>query len=176
MKELVRLFLDGKTNHHHETINLSTPGETVKIIVLYCCKNHNTLDLKFVVNHLAKNTHSKIRVYGLLKDYAKKSCHLEINFKKGSKNSTGSEREEVFLLSDRAKNISKPIINCAEKNVKGSHGAAIGHLDKSKLNYLISRGLPKSQAKTLLVKSILKKPLLEISDKNLRVMLKDVIK
>lgn len=167
-REIVRTFFDEKSTSHHETINLKTKGEKVKIIALYCCKKYNTLDLSFKVNHLAEDTSSEIYVYGILMDYAQKSCRLEINFQNGTSGSKGIEREEVFLLSDKAKNISIPTINCSEKDVKGSHGASVGHIDKTQKNYLISRGLPESQAKKLLVSSLLKKPLPKISNDSLR--------
>lgn len=173
-KEIVRLFFDDQSRKtHRETFDLTTPGESLKIIALYCCKNYSTLDIAFTINHLAENTHSEIHIYGLLKDHAKKSCHLEINFQNGSKGSTGFEREEVFLLSNNAQNISEPIINCAEKNVKGSHGASIGHLDLNQITYLTSRGLSTPQAKSLLIKSLLQKPLLDISDGSLRNQIKN---
>lgn len=165
-KELVYLFLDDHSARHHETIDLTKKGEELKVIAIYCCKNHNTLDLSFTVNHLAENTTSELYVYGLLKDHAKKTCRLTINFHKGSSGSTGTEREEVFLLSDHAKNLSEPIINCSEENVKGSHGASVGHLDPAQLTYLESRGFPEAEARIFLAKTILKKALVKISDKS----------
>ena len=173
--EQIRLFLDGKTSRHHESFDLLSKGETLRLVIVYHCKNDDNLDLDFTVNHLAKNTHSELYVYGLLDDRSKKTCHLKINFKKGCAGSTGIEREEVYLLSDQAKNTSEPTILCSEEDVKGSHGATIGHLDNSKKHYLMSRGLTENEAKKALECAHLYKSLTKITDKTLKTSVKNAL-
>ena len=168
--EIVKILTSGT---YEKTFDLKTPGESLHIILIYLCKNSDNLKINLKVRHLAPNTHSELLVSGILKDRAKKSCHLTLDFKNGCSGATGVEREDVFLLSNTAKNISLPTIYCSEENVKGSHGASVGHLDKNQLSYLLSRGLSEKTAKNLLSRAVLYKNLKKISDDHLRTSIKN---
>jgi len=56
-----------------------------------------------------------------------------------------------ILLSDSASVNSKPQLEIYADDVKCSHGAATGYLDKEALFYLVSRGISFQQAKALLL-------------------------
>tara|TARA_B100001287_G_scaffold268835_1_gene265564 strand:- start:200 stop:841 length:642 start_codon:yes stop_codon:yes gene_type:complete len=60
-----------------------------------------------------------------------------------------------LLLSRTAKAFSKPQLNIENNDVACSHGSSTGALDKEQMFYLQSRGLSKSDAKTLLVNAFI---------------------
>ena len=160
--EIVEVLTSGT---YKKTFDLKTEGESLRCILIYRCKS--TLDIDVRVNHHAKNTSSEILVSGILEENARKTCNLTLDFKKGCAGSTGVEREDVFLLKDTADNFSSPKILCSEEDVKGTHGASVGHIDPAQLSYLTSRGLPEKTAKNLLARLILHKNLPKISKRNL---------
>ena len=56
-----------------------------------------------------------------------------------------------LVLSERASANSKPNLEIFADDVKASHGATVGQLDKEQIFYLTTRGLPETRARTLLV-------------------------
>lgn len=168
MKEIVRLFLDGSVSLGQETFTLSTPGEKLRLVVIYLCQGSISLKLDFSVKHLAPDTHSELYVYGIMKDTSKKSCYLHLDFCRGCHGASGIEKEEVLLLSENADNFSQPTINCSEQDVHGSHGVSVGQIDDVKLEYLMSRGLTQASATQILTKAQIYKALSKISDQKLR--------
>ena len=57
----------------------------------------------------------------------------------------------IFLLSDKATINAKPQLEIFADDVKCSHGCTIGQLDESALFYMQQRGIPKKEAKALLM-------------------------
>ncbi|MER3328456.1 MAG: SufD family Fe-S cluster assembly protein, partial [Candidatus Kapaibacterium sp.] len=55
------------------------------------------------------------------------------------------------LLTDTAKVNAKPELEIYADDVKCSHGSSTGSIDKDALFYLQARGIPKEQAKALLL-------------------------
>ena len=80
-------------------------------------------------------------------DAAEKIFRGTIDFVRGSADSVGAETEQVLLLGDDVVNKTIPVILCAEENVQGSHGAAIGELDEETLFYFGARGMDRTQQK-----------------------------
>ncbi|QHQ61764.1 Fe-S cluster assembly protein SufD [Anaerocolumna sedimenticola] len=101
-------------------------------------KNHS-LDFNYVINHIGRMTHSEITLNGALLDQSSKVFRGTLDFKKGASGSVGQERENTLLFSPKIKNISAPLILCAEENVEGKHAANSGKIDEDKLFYMMSR-------------------------------------
>ena len=59
------------------------------------------------------------------------------------------------MLSDHAEIDSKPMLEIYADDVKCSHGATAGDLDDTQLFYLQSRGIPRDEARRLLVEAFL---------------------
>jgi Fe-S cluster assembly protein SufD len=60
------------------------------------------------------------------------------------------QRNDNLLLSDDAEISSKPELEIYADDVKCSHGATCGELDRTALFYLRSRGLDRAQAESIL--------------------------
>lgn len=61
------------------------------------------------------------------------------------------QKNQTLLLSPDARINAKPQLEIYADDVKCSHGATIGRLDKTQMFYLRSRGIPEREARTLLV-------------------------
>ena len=79
----------------------------------YLGRGSQTIDVNVVVNHYGKNTECEIDTSGALKDAAKKVFRGTIDFKTGSSNSVGNEKETVLMLGDDVVNKTVPLILCA---------------------------------------------------------------
>ena len=111
------------------------------------------LDFMYYADHIGKESVTSLDIEGVLFENAYKDFRGIINFRKGTPESDGRERENVLLLSKEAKTKSSPILLCAEENVNGNHAASIGKIDEKKLFYLESRGYSKEEGKREVVLS-----------------------
>ena len=73
-----------------------------------------------------------------------------------------------LLLSPRAEANTKPQLEIYADDVKCSHGASVGPLDANELFYLMSRGLPKERAISMLSRGFVEDVLATVRDDDLR--------
>ncbi|MFD2263549.1 Fe-S cluster assembly protein SufD [Lacibacterium aquatile] len=60
---------------------------------------------------------------------------------------------QAMLLTDTARADAKPELEIFADDVKCSHGSTVGDLDDEQLFYLISRGIPKDEARAILIRA-----------------------
>jgi len=80
-----------------------------------------------------------------------------------------------LFLSDKAEAYAKPELEIYNDDVKCSHGATIGQLDEEQLFYMLTRGLNKSTAKSLLMYAFSYEVIAEIKSIALRDYLSKLI-
>ena len=136
----------------------------LKAAIGYLGRESQKLDMNLVVNHWGKNTESEIDASGALRDEAKKIFRGTIDFKRGSSDSVGNEKETVLMLGENVVNKTVPLILCAEENVVGNHGATIGEMDDETLFYFESRGVDRETAENMLARAAIERLVREIGD------------
>lgn len=147
---------------------LAGDGSHYSAQIGYLGRGSQTIDVNVVVNHYGKNTECEIDTSGALKDAAKKVFRGTIDFKTGSSNSVGNEKETVLMLGDDVVNKTVPLILCAEENVVGNHGATIGELDDETLFYFESRGISRAQTENILARAAIERFARTVDDEALR--------
>ena len=80
-----------------------------------------------------------------------------------------------LMLSDDAEILSKPELEIYADDVVCGHGSTCGKLDEDSLFYLLSRGIPKAEAETMLVRGFLEELVDPITDEALAEALHGVI-
>lgn len=135
---------------------------------IYIGDKERTLDLNYRMELRGRETEGHILVRGALAGQAKKSLKSNLDFIKGASASRGSEEETVLTLSEKAVNLSAPLLLCKEDNVEGSHATSSGKPSPSGLFYLMSRGLSEKDAKRLLVEASFTPILENISSESLK--------
>lgn len=80
-----------------------------------------------------------------------------------------------LMLSDEAEILSKPELEIYADDVVCGHGSTCGKLDEDSLFYLLSRGIPKAEAETMLVRGFIAELLDPIEDEALNAALQDVV-
>lgn len=80
-----------------------------------------------------------------------------------------------LMLSDQAMILAKPELEIYADDVVCGHGATCGRLDDDSLFYLMSRGVPKAEAETMLTRAFLAEMLDPIEDEGLNDTLTEVI-
>lgn len=135
---------------------------------IYMASEKRGVDISFTANHMGKKSYSDILGKGVLSGEAKKVFRGTLNFVDGSAHSVGKEEEIVLLLSETVKADSIPALMCSEDDVIGEHGASIGQINEDQLFYLMSRGIPESQAKLLVIASGFKEIIEGINDESIK--------
>ncbi|MEE8532218.1 MAG: SufD family Fe-S cluster assembly protein, partial [Alphaproteobacteria bacterium] len=74
---------------------------------------------------------------------------------------------KALLLSDRAEIDTKPELEIYADDVKCSHGATVGDLDRDALFYLRARGIPEAAARDILIEAFLADTINEIAAEGL---------
>ncbi len=118
---------------------------------IYVGNNKDRIDMNYLIKLIGEKCEGTLNVQGALDDEAYKTFKGTLDFIQGAKGAVGKENENCVLLSDNVKERSLPMMLCHEEDVSGAHGVSAGKIDKSKLFYLMSRGLNEEEAKRLII-------------------------
>ena len=149
-------------------IDLLGDDSVADLEAVYFGDAERKLDFNYVIRQHGKRTSANMNVRGALTGKSDKIFRGTLDFKRGAKNSTGRELEEVIILSEGTRNRSVPLMLAAEDQIDGHHAVSVGRLDEEKIFYLMSRGLDKSEAERLIVEAAFNPVIEKISDENLR--------
>lgn len=108
--------------------------------------DHNTL-----VHHIEPNCESHQDYKGVFNDNATGVFNGKVLVNKEAQKTNAFQANNNILVSDKASINTKPQLEIFADDVKCSHGCTIGQLDESALFYMQSRGIPKKEAKALLM-------------------------
>ena len=142
----------GKVCTSEATSILNGSGSQTNNYGLFFGDGEQKFDLHSKSIHIATNTSSDMLTKGALDDSAKAIYRGVLKIHTTAFDSSGYQKEEVILLSDKAEADSIPELRINNNDIKKcTHGASIGQVDPEKLFYLMSRGLDKKEAvKTLI--------------------------
>jgi Fe-S cluster assembly protein SufD len=79
------------------------------------------------------------------------------------------------IVGDKASVNSKPQLEIFADDVKCSHGCTIGQLDESALFYMQQRGIPKKEAKALLMYAFSAEALKDVKIPELKTKINEII-
>lgn len=104
-----------------------------------------------LIDHQAPNCRSNQLYKGALNDFSRSAFEGKILVRQAAQKTEAFQLNNNLLLSDRANADSKPNLEIFADDVKASHGATVGQLDKEQIFYMKTRGFSESSAKNLLV-------------------------
>lgn len=107
--------------------------------------NHTNLD------HAVANCTSFEVYKQIIDDSATVVFNGKIYVHPGAQKTDAKQTNQALLLSPNATINSKPQLEIFADDVKCTHGATVGQLEETPLFYLMSRGIPKAQARGILV-------------------------
>jgi Fe-S cluster assembly protein SufD len=108
--------------------------------------DHNTL-----VHHIEPNCESHQDYKGIYGENSTGVFNGKVVVEKEAQKTNAFQANNNILISDKATINTKPQLEIFADDVKCSHGCTIGQLDESALFYMQSRGIPKKEAKALLM-------------------------
>lgn len=137
-------------------IVLAGENAQVEIVGLVMGKGHDERSLETYITHAAPNTKSNVNVRGVLRGKSKFDFRGNVRIEKGAKGADAYLRSDVLLFDEAKMGDDTPALEILEPDVKAGHAATIGKVDEQMLFYLMSRGLSKLQAESLLVEGFIR--------------------
>ena len=140
-------------NLTRNNLNFSHFGErltsTLNGITIIGEKQH--VDHYTLVHHAAPNCESFQDYKGIFSDRATGVFNGKVYVEKEAQKTNAFQKSNNILLSDKATINAKPQLEIFADDVKCSHGCTVGQLDETALFYMQQRGIPKKEAKALLM-------------------------
>ena len=131
---------------------LAGQGANAKVTGAYFLTGSEHADYDTTQEHAAPNTTSDLFFKGVLADHSRAVWRGVIRVDKGAQKTDAYQENRNLLLSHEAHADSIPGLEIEANDVRCTHGATIGQIDKLQLFYLMSRGLSRVQAERLIVR------------------------
>ena len=145
-------FSDGAKFSRQETlINLEQQGAKAEIYSAYKTKKDCLSDITTNINHLVKETFSNQYAKAVLEENSSATFQGKIHIAPHAVKTSGTQLHKALYLNDNALLNCKPELEIYADDVKCSHGASCGEIDKEQLFYLNSRGINNKKAKEMLI-------------------------
>ncbi|MBI2671315.1 Fe-S cluster assembly protein SufD [Candidatus Woesearchaeota archaeon] len=132
--------------------NLQEEGSSTNVFSLFFSNNAQQFDFNSSIFHNARYTNSDMAVNGVLDNKSKVIYNGLVKIHKNAKNSNGCQKQDALLLSPDAEIDPIPNLEIDNNDVKCFHGTTVSQIDKEKLFYLKSRGIPEKDAVNLMIK------------------------
>ena len=147
--------LGGKLVRNNLNSILKESGTSTNFYGLYVGINKQHIDNQTFIDHAHPNCNSNELYKGILTDKAKGVFNGKIMVRPDAQKTNAFQQNHSLVLSKTAKMNSKPQLEIFADDVKCSHGATIGQLNKEALYYMRSRGLSEKEAISVLKQAFL---------------------
>jgi len=144
------LTTGGALVRNNLSITLDGPGIESKLDGLYAIRGHQHVDNHTQVDHRQPNCTSSQLYKGILDGDARAVFNGKIFVRQAAQKTNAYQLNRNLLLSPSAEIDTKPQLEIYADDVKCTHGATIGQIDKNEIFYLQSRGLPRQLAINML--------------------------
>ena len=163
-KLIARLHRDSRLHHsafdlggglirNDVDVDIAEPGASVELYGLYLASGRQHIDNHTRVDHRVGPATSAEEYRGILSDRSRCVFNGKAIVHRGADGTDARQANHNLLLSDKAEIDTKPELEIYADDVKCSHGATVGQLDKSALFYLRSRGLERDEAAQVLTRA-----------------------
>jgi Fe-S cluster assembly protein SufD len=139
----------GKTRIQND---LAGPGATSRVTGAYFADGDQHLDYDTFQEHIAPNTTSDFAFKGALRDRARTVWRGMIRVEPDAQKTNAYQENRNLLLSKDAHADSIPGLEILANDVRCTHGATLGQVDREQLFYLMARGLSRAEAERLIVR------------------------
>jgi Fe-S cluster assembly protein SufD len=135
--------------------HLSEPEASMDSYSLLVGHGDRHLDCVNIVTHAAPNTRSRQTARAIASNVSRVIFNTKVIVKAGAVHADSQQSCRGLLLSPDAEIDTRPQLEIHADEVKCAHGATTGRLDPDMLFYLLSRGLDRETAQSLLVYAFL---------------------
>nr|BFF35791.1 Fe-S cluster assembly protein SufD [Tenacibaculum mesophilum] len=140
-------------NITRNNLNFYQKGEYINSILkgITIIEGKQHVDHHTLVNHIEPNCESHQDYKGIYTYRSTGVFNGKVIVEKEAQKTNAYQQNNNVLISDKATINAKPQLEIFADDVKCSHGCTIGQLDDQALFYMQQRGIPKKEAKALLM-------------------------
>ena len=157
------------------TVLLQQEGAEADTNGAYRLYKNGHSDITTNIKHLAAHTISNQLVKGVLDGASKGVFPGQIPIAPDAQQTEGYQLHRALLLSDEAEVDCKPELEIFADDVKCSHGATSGDLDKEQIFYMQTRGISLENARQILIDAYLNEAFSKVENETIRQWLKEVL-
>ncbi len=132
--------------------DLAGQGATSRVTGAYFVDGTQHLDYDTFQEHIAPNTTSDFAFKGALNDKASSVWRGMIRVEKDAQKTNAYQENRNLMLSETAHADSIPGLEILANDVRCTHGATLGQVDREQLFYAMTRGLTRADAERLIVR------------------------
>ena len=131
---------------------LTGPGATSRVTGAYFADGSQHLDYDTYQLHSAPNTTSDFAFKGALRDEATAVWRGMIRVEEDAQRTNAYQENRNLMLSPTTHAVPIPGLEILANDVRCTHGATVGQVDREQLFYLMARGLSRGEAERLIVR------------------------
>ncbi|HEX4931362.1 MAG TPA: Fe-S cluster assembly protein SufD [Gaiellaceae bacterium] len=132
--------------------DLAGQGATSRVTGAYFADGVQHLDYDTFQEHIAPNTTSDFAFKGALRDESSAVWRGMIRVEEDAQKTNAYQENRNLLLSKSAHADSIPGLEILANDVRCTHGATLGQVDREQLFYLMARGLSRGEAERMIVR------------------------
>src|SRR5919198_3777526 len=132
--------------------DLAGQGATSRVTGAYFTDGEQHLDYDTFQEHMAPNTTSDFAFKGALRDKSTAVWRGMIRVERDAQKTNAYQENRNLLLSPTTHAVPIPGLEILANDVRCTHGATVGRVDREQLFYLMARGLPRPEAERLIVR------------------------
>ncbi len=132
--------------------DLNGPGATSRVTGAYFADGDQHMDYDTFQEHIAPSTESDFAFKGALRESARSVWRGMIRVEPEAQKTNAYQENRNLLLSSEAHADSIPGLEIMANDVRCTHGATLGKVNREELFYGMSRGLSRAEAERLIVR------------------------
>ncbi|MDP8911892.1 MAG: Fe-S cluster assembly protein SufD [Actinomycetota bacterium] len=132
--------------------DLAGPGATSRVTGAYFADGTQHLDYDTFQEHIAPSTESDFAFKGALRDDATAVWRGMIRVEPDAQKTNAYQENRNLMLSPTTHAVPIPGLEILANDVRCTHGATVGRVDREQLFYLMARGLSRGEAERLIVR------------------------
>ncbi len=164
----VVVTLGGDVVRVEPTMVVAGPGADARALGLYFADGNQHFEHRVISRHEAPQAYSNLLYKGAIKDTAHTIFFGNLIVPPGAPGTDAYQTNRNLVLNDGARAETIPFLEIETAEVKCSHAGAVSRVDDEHLFYLESRGVPRDQAKQLIVEGFCQEVLDEVGLDELR--------
>jgi Fe-S cluster assembly protein SufD len=132
--------------------DLNGPGATSRVTGAYFADGDQHLDYDTFQEHIAPDCESDFAFKGALRDHATAVWRGMIRVEPNAQKTNAYQECRNLMLSPTTHAVPIPGLEIMANDVRCTHGATVGRVDREQLFYLMARGLSRPEAERLIVR------------------------
>lgn len=167
----VSFATSGRIARHEMAVMLGAPGAQADLSGLALVRGQDLRDHSLRLTHAQPDGQSRQLYKQVADDAGHAVFQGRIEVSPGARRTNAEQLSRSLILTQTAQADAKPELEILNDDVRCSHGATIGDLDRNALFYLQARGLDEAAARGLLIEAFAREVIDGVDDAALRSVL-----